>query len=87
MPTVHEIEEQVARSVAAMAYLDHGNGIASAVAVNEIHDVAASVGAWDLTAPRVRERFLRPVEAELIARYGPREGARLNREFLREFEA
>lgn len=86
MPTNREIEDLITRCVAAMVYLD-GRGIAKAVAVTEIHDAAASVGTWGMTGPRIRERLLRPVEAELIARYGLAEGGRLNQEFLLAFEA
>ncbi len=85
--TEREVEEVIARCVSAAIYLEGCEPTARAEAVSDIHDVARIVGAWGVPWARIRERLLRPVEAELVSRYGPVTGPERNRTFLEEFEA
>ncbi len=85
--TDREIDEAVARCVAAAVYCEGRGRVTRASAASEIHGAAASIRALGLTWATIRDRIVRPVEAELTARYGPKDGVRLARKFVAEFEA
>jgi hypothetical protein len=54
--------------------------------IAEVQALAARVGEMGLGPGEVVERVLRPVEAELTARYGCELGSRLSADFLKAFE-
>src|SRR4051812_6723624 len=85
-PTERQIQETVARCVAAMVYFNNAERTQG-----ERDLMAAEVqlaSAWVLQAGsgEVRERVLAPVEGELFARYGHEVGPRLNGLFLTTFD-
>lgn len=84
MATEREIQETVARCVAGLVfYVNSGKTPKTkAMMVAEARAVAALVAGWGLSD----DRILRPVEAELVARYGPETRAGLHAEFVKAFK-
>lgn len=87
MATERQIQETIARCVGITVFYHNGAITANVRAMRalEYKTVAGRVKELGLSHEATEERILRPVEAELIARYGPEEGRRLNVEFLKAF--
>ena len=88
MATERQVEEAVARCVATMVlYHNEGRTRSSTLAMKaEVRATAAHVSGLGVTGAQSGERVFLPVEAELIARYGPEAGRRLHREFVRAYD-
>ena len=89
MSEMRLIEETVARCVSIMVYyLGSGRSTQSrGVMTNEVQSIARWATGLGLSSQAIHERIVRPVKAELIARYGSEVGERLYNEFLRVFES
>jgi hypothetical protein len=87
MVTDRQIEELVARCVATLVYYQNlpQNRHALILLKAELRATASGVAELGLGAPQVAQRLLRPVEAELVSRYGPEHGGLLAAEFVRAF--
>src|SRR6476660_9669452 len=87
MATERQVQELVARCVSIAVFYHNGEKAAKAkeMMAAEIRAVARQVGEMGLGPERLDEQFLRPVEAELSARYGPQAGARLYAAIARAF--
>jgi hypothetical protein len=81
-------QETVARCVAIMVnYYNSGpRERATREMMAEIRTVAEAVGKFSLPQGDVVENILRPVEAELVVRYGHELGTRMNKHFISAFE-
>jgi hypothetical protein len=79
-----QVEKTVARCVAGMVFYHNGGKTTrtQALLAAEVRAVAGLVSGWGVTG----ERILRPVRAELVARYGAEAGGRLNAEFVKAFK-
>lgn len=84
MATDREVQETIARVVAGLVYYVNCGKTpeTKAAMATEARAVAALVAGWGLPDDRV----VRPVRAELVARYGPEAGAGLHTEFVKAFE-
>jgi hypothetical protein len=85
MVTGRQVDEMVARCVSCLVYYRN---------IGETPETRSQRGAevraiatWARGVGLKEEVFLRPVEAELIARYGPEVGTRLAGEVARAFKA
>lgn len=89
MATEREIQETIARSVAIMVCFHNSEKTkrAGAMMVSEVQTVAGMVLELDLGVGETDDCILRPVEQELLMRYGHEVGPRLNTEFLKAFES
>ena len=84
----NQIREAVARCLSTMTRY-HGrrrSPYSTLLMIAEVQAHAAWVTEMGLGPGEVVERVLRPVEAELTARYGCELGNRLNSDFLKAFE-
>lgn len=83
MSTERQLQEAVARCVSLAVYYRNAprSPKARAMMAEEVHAVAGWVKQLGLKG----ERILPPLEAELLARYGPEEGARIRSEFAKAF--
>ena len=83
MPMEREIQEMIARIVGILVFYSNSEKSTRAkdLMTSEVQAVAASVAekGWD------QGSILRGVEDELVARYGPQVGARVQAEFVRAF--
>jgi hypothetical protein len=88
MPTENQVREMVARCLSSMIRYHGGKRTprSTLLMIAEVQALAARVGEMDLGSGEVVERVLRPVEAELTARYGCELGSRLSADFLKAFE-
>jgi hypothetical protein len=88
MATERQIQEMIARCVSVVVFYQNGEMTAKtkAMRADEFRTVAGRVRELGLSPGATEERILCPLEAELIARYGPEAGRRLNAEFLKAFE-
>jgi hypothetical protein len=84
MATERQVQETIARCVSIAVYY-HNCEMTAKMAV-EFRAVAHEVKGWGSTPKDTEERILRPVEAELIARYGTEAGRRLHAEVLKGFK-
>jgi len=84
MATERQVRETVERCVATMdRYHDNGPRLPTTMLmVAEVQIHAAWVLALGMRSGEVVDRILRPVEARVLARYGPELGVRLNAAFL-----
>jgi len=88
VPAERQIQETIARCVGIMVWFHNAvrtpqtNGLMTA----EIRVMAGWVAEWGMGQVEVDGLILRPVEAELHARYGHELGPRLNRLFLEAFD-
>ena len=86
--TDRQFQEIVARCVSTMVY--HHNCERShrndAQLIAEVQDIAGSVKEEVTDATEVTARIVRPVDAELTARYGPEAGTRLFQRFIEAFD-
>ncbi len=88
MVTERQIQETVARCVSTMVYYhncerSHPSNERMTV---EVQVIAGFVEEWKLKPTEVNRRVIRPLEVNLIARFGHELGPRLLLEFLRAFE-
>jgi|GEM_PF-5470795 len=67
-------------------YGDVRNPIAKDIMIADVQVVVGGVNASGMEPDEVEVRILRPVGAELIARYGHEVGPRLHAEFLKTFD-
>jgi len=88
VPTERQIQETVARCVGIMVSFHNAARTPQAqeLMTAEIRIMADSVAEWSMGVAEVDGLILRPVEAELHARYGLELGPRLNRLFLEAFD-
>jgi hypothetical protein len=84
-----QIHETVARCISAMVFYHNSERSPMAVElmVIEIRAIAGSVEELGLGVAEVDAQILRPVEAELIARYGHEDGPRMLGQFIDAFES
>ena len=85
VPTERQLQETVARCVSIMVYFHNDPERTPKTKermVAEVQVVAGWVAEMGLKPGQTDELILRPVEAELFARYGHELGLRLNRMFL-----
>lgn len=87
MVTERQTLETVARCVSTMVFYHNGDrtGADREPMSSEVRLIAGFVAEWDLDADETEGLIIRPVEAELIARYGREIGPRLVREFADAF--
>jgi hypothetical protein len=84
-----QVHQTVARCVSAMVFY-HDAVRSSEVArraCGEIRAIVGEVARWSVAGEEVYRSILRPVEDELIRRYGHELGLRLGRWFIDEFES
>jgi hypothetical protein len=88
MSNERQVRETVARCVSIIVYY-HNCGRApktTTAMIADVRAVADLVARLELGTDEIDELILRPVEAELRARYGHELGFRLNNEFVGAFE-
>jgi hypothetical protein len=87
MVTERQVEETVARCVSCMVfYVNSGKTRQSkGLMTAEIQAAARLVAQWGLIGKTAEDSFLRPVDAELVARYGLVDGRKLSGEFAEAF--
>ena len=83
-----EIQEAIARCVSILVCYHNADRSrhTTLTMIAEARAVAAWTRELSLGPGETDERILRPLEAEMIARYGHELGSRLNHEFLKAFE-
>ena len=88
MATEREIQETLARCVSIMVFYHQGNRSNNSrdLMVAEVQTLAAWVGDLGLDDGVVTDHILRPMETEMLARYGPEVGPRLAAAFRGAFE-
>jgi hypothetical protein len=88
MATEREVQEAIARCVSSMVLYHNGKRSreTTTAMVAEVQAAAGWVSAQGWEIGETDERILRPVEGELLARYGHELGVRLTTEFLKAFE-
>jgi len=88
MPTENQVRETVAQCLDTMTryYSGQRTRQSTVLMIAEVQAHAAWVAEMGLEPCEVVDRVLRPVEAELTARYGCELGTRLNADFLKAFE-
>ncbi len=89
MVSDRQIRETVARCVSTMVFYHNGErsrDTAELMTV-EIQVIAGFVEEWGFDAAEINARVFRPVESELIARYGHEVGPRMLGEFIDAFES
>ena len=87
MATEREIQETIARCVGIMVFYVNSRETrpAKGLMIAEVRAVAGLVKRWGLSGQATADSVLRPVEAELLARYGREAAGRLNAEFVEAF--
>jgi hypothetical protein len=88
MATERQIQETIARCVSIAVFYQSGEMTtkARALMAAEFQAVAAGANGSGLSGKIAEDRILRPVEAELVARYGPEAGRSLHAEVVRGFK-
>jgi hypothetical protein len=88
MATERQIQETIARCVSCMDFYvnSYETRWSRAVMSAEIQTVASLVTQWGWSSQATDDSILGPVQAELIARYGPEAGGILNTEFVGAFQ-
>lgn len=88
MVTDRQIQETVARCVSTMVYYHNCERSRKAVEqmTVEIQLIAGFVGESGFNVAEINSRIFRPVEVELIVRYGHEVGPRMLAEFIEAFE-
>ena len=88
MTTDRAIQETFARGVSIMVYYHQDGRVKSnrELMIAEIQNLAAHVADLDLKDHEIADRFLLPMQAEMVGRFGPEIGPRLASTFLRAFE-
>ncbi|WP_406699122.1 hypothetical protein V5E97_09605 [Singulisphaera sp. Ch08] len=87
MATERQVQETVSQCVACMVFYFNSRksrGIKTAITA-EFQDVALLVTGWGLGASEIGDSLLRPIEDELVVRYGTVEGLKLSNEFAEVF--
>jgi hypothetical protein len=84
-----QAREVIARCISILVAYHNGERTpdATAMMATKVQAVAIWVDELDLSVDETDEQVLRPVEAELLARYGHEAGVRISREFLDAFES
>ena len=87
MATEREIQETIAKCVGIMVFYVNSRETrqAKTLMMAEVQAVAGLVKKWGLGGQATADSVFRPVEAELLARYGREEAGRLNAEFVGAF--
>jgi hypothetical protein len=87
MAIEREIQETIARCVGIMVFYVNSQKTrpAKALMIAEVQAVAGLVKKWGLSGQAMDDSVFRPVEAELLARYGREEARKLNTEFVEAF--
>jgi hypothetical protein len=87
--TERQAQEIVARCISVLVAYHNGERTpeATAMMVVKVQAVAVWVDELGFSIGETDEHVLRPVEAELLARYGHEAGVRISREFLDAFES
>jgi hypothetical protein len=87
MATERQVKETIARCVSIMVCYHNGEKtrLAHDMMVAEVQTVAGWVMEMDLGPCEKDERILHPVERELLMRFGPEVGPRLNVVFIKAF--
>ena len=88
MATERQVQEMIARCVGIAVFYRNGELTTKtkALMAAEFRTAAGRIDELGMGRKAVEENVLRPMEAELIARYGPEEGRRSSAEFLKAFE-
>ena len=88
MATERQIQETIARCVSIVVFFHNSQKTPKmrTMMVAEVQAVAGSVEELGMCGMATDEQILLPVESELVARYGPAVGRRLNAEFARAFK-
>jgi hypothetical protein len=88
MVTERQVQETIARCVSTMVYYHNGERSRELDErmTAEIQMVAGFVRELDFSRDGVESRIIRPVEVELVARYGHEVGPRLASRFFEAFE-
>jgi hypothetical protein len=88
MATERQIQEMIARCVSIAVFYHNGEMTPKTRAsrASEFRTVAAELKRWGLSRGAMEGRILRPLEAELIARYGTEAGRGHYVEVLKGFE-
>ena len=88
LPTDRQIQETIARCVSTMVYFHNAERTPRSedLMAAEVQVVAGWVEEMALGPREADELLLRPVEAELVQRYGPELGPRLGRIFREAFD-
>jgi hypothetical protein len=87
MATERQVQETVAQCVSCMVFYFNSRksrGVKTAITA-EFRDVALLVTGWGLSTSEISFSLLRPIEAELVVRYGTVEGLNLSKEFAEVF--
>jgi hypothetical protein len=84
-----QAQEIIARCISILVAYHNGERTpeATAMMAAKVQAVAIWVDELDFSIGETDEQVLRPVEAELLARYGHEAGVRISREFLEAFES
>ena len=87
MATERQVQEAVARCVATMVLYHNEKRTrhTTIMMTAEVRATAAGVSELDLGHDQADKRVIRPVEGELVARYGPDTGRKLYNDFVKAF--
>lgn len=87
MVSERQVQETVARCVSCMVfYVNSGKTRqAKGEMIAEAQAAARLVAQWGLGGRAAEDCFLRPFDAEIVARYGPADGRKLSRDFAEAF--
>ncbi len=88
MATERQVQETIARCVSIVVFFHNSQKTPKmrAMMVAEVRTVAGWVEELGMCGMAAGEQILSPVELELIARYGPVVGRKLNSEFAKAFK-
>jgi hypothetical protein len=89
MVSDRQVRETVARCVSTMVYYHNSERCRETAGqmAAEVQVIAGFVEEWGFDAAKINARVFRPVEDELIARYGHEVGPRMLGEFIDAFES
>ncbi len=89
MATERQIQETIARCVSIVVFFHNSQKTPKmkSMMVAEVRTIAGWAEELGMCGMAADEQILFPVELELIARYGPVVGRRLNAEFAKAFKA
>ena len=82
MATERQIRETVARCVSCMVYYVNSGKTPQVkrVMTAELQETAPFITQWGVSDSAIDDSLLGPIEAGLVARYGPVEGLKLSQE-------
>lgn len=87
MVSERQLQETIARCVSCMVfYVNSGKTRqAKREMIAEAQAAASLLAKWGLSGRAAEDSFLKPFEAEMVARYGPADSRKLSKDFVEAF--